>query len=205
MNRALVQKSMTTTGSLSALALRSASHQNRLPALSRYAGALSALQQPGNHHHQQQQYRSMSYVLDGMGGARGGGGSAWTWPVRKRNTIFNIVPQGYKYVVERFGKLHQIQDSGYFLAVPFVDSISYVIDIRERAMDIPPQAAITRDNVSVEVSGNLFVKFRDAEAAAYGALNPLYSVTQVRYIVRLFLIFFRFKILEQCLILSSVF
>ena len=46
------------------------------------------------------------------------------------------------------------------------------------ALDIPPQAAITRDNVSVEVSGNLFIQFVDAEKAAYGALNPLYSVTQ---------------------------
>jgi hypothetical protein len=126
------------------------------------------------------QKRALStYVLDGWGSS-GGGGSSSQWPVAKRNTIFNIVPQGQKYVVERFGKLHSIQDSGYFLAIPFVDEIAYVIDIRERAMDIPPQAAITRDNVSVEVAGNLFVKFQDASAAAYGALNPLYSVTQVR-------------------------
>lgn len=86
----------------------------------------------------------------------------------------------FRYVVERFGKLHSIEDSGWFLAVPFVDKIAYIIDIRERAMDIPPQSAITRDNVSVEVSGNLFVRFNDAERAAYGAFNPLYSVTQVR-------------------------
>ena len=102
------------------------------------------------------------------------------WPVTKSNTVFNIVPQGHKYVVERFGKLHSVEDSGWFLAIPFVDQIAYVIDIRERAMDIPPQSAITRDNVSVEVSGNLFIKFQDPVAAAYGALNPLYSVTQVR-------------------------
>lgn len=119
--------------------------------------------------------RSLSYVLDGFGGGDG----ASQWPITKNNTIFNIVPQGHKYVVERFGKLHAIQDSGWFLAIPLVDQISYVIDVRERAMDIPPQAAITRDNVSVEVSGNLFVKFHDAQAAAYGARNPLYSVTQV--------------------------
>ena len=55
---------------------------------------------------------------------------------------------------------------------------AYVIDVRERAIDIPPQSAITRDNVSVEVSGNLFVRFVDAEKAAYGARNPLYSVMQ---------------------------
>lgn len=129
----------------------------------------------------QLQRRHLSYVLDGWGGGRGGGGGGtWQWPVTKQNTIFNIVPQGHKYVVERFGKLHSVEDSGWFLAVPLVDQIAYVIDVRERAMDIPPQSAITRDNVSVEVSGNLFIKFQDPVAAAYGALNPLYSVTQVR-------------------------
>lgn len=123
--------------------------------------------------------RHLSYVLDGFRGGGGGAGSTWQWPVTKSNTIFNIVPQGHKYVIERFGKLHSVEDSGWFLAIPFVDQIAYVIDIRERAMDIPPQSAITRDNVSVEVSGNLFIKFQDPVAAAYGALNPLYSVTQV--------------------------
>jgi regulator of protease activity HflC (stomatin/prohibitin superfamily) len=117
-----------------------------------------------------------SYTFDNMAG--GGGGAAWNWPITHSNTVFNIVPQGYSYVVERFGKLHAIQESGWFLAIPFVDQINYVIDIRERALDIPPQSAITRDNVSVDVSGNLFVRFVDAKKAAYGAFNPLYSVTQ---------------------------
>jgi len=81
-------------------------------------------------------------------------------------------------VVERFGKLHSVEESGWFLAIPFVDSISYVIDLREKAIDIPPQSAITGDNVSVEVSGNLFIQFVDPEKAAYGAFNPLYSVVQ---------------------------
>lgn len=79
-------------------------------------------------------------------------------------------------VVERFGKMHHIHESGYFFAVPFVDNIAYVIDVRERAVDILPQSAITRDNVSVEVSGNLFVRIADPERAAYGARNPLYAV-----------------------------
>jgi len=67
----------------------------------------------------------------------------------------------------------------YFAFIIYISLLSaYVIDVRERAIDIPPQSAITRDNVSVEVSGNLFVRFVDAEKAAYGARNPLYSVMQ---------------------------
>ena len=79
-----------------------------------------------------------------MGG--GGGADMWEWPITKMNTIFNIVPQGHKYVVERFGKLNEVHESGWFIAIPLVDRIAYVIDVRERALDIAPQAAITRDN-----------------------------------------------------------
>lgn len=117
----------------------------------------------------------------GFGGGRYGRGDSsdvGLWPIRKNNTFLNIVPQGKRFVVERLGKLHQIEDSGYFFAIPFVDEIAYVIDIRERAIDIQPQAAITRDNVSVEVSGNLYVQFVDPQKAAYGARNPLYAVMQ---------------------------
>ncbi len=83
-------------------------------------------------------------------------------------------------VVERFGKLHSIHESGYFFAIPLVDTIAYVIDVRERAVDILPQSAITRDNVSVDVSGNLFVRVSDPERAAYGSRNPLHAVIMVR-------------------------
>uniref|UniRef100_A0A7S4RAI5 Band 7 domain-containing protein n=3 Tax=Ditylum brightwellii TaxID=49249 RepID=A0A7S4RAI5_9STRA len=100
------------------------------------------------------------------------------WPITKTNTFINIVPQGKRMVVERLGKMHAIHESGYFFAIPFIDHIAYVIDVRERAIDILPQSAITRDNVSVEVSGNLFVRVLDPERAAYGARNPLYAVMQ---------------------------
>lgn len=50
--------------------------------------------------------------------------------------------------------------------------------MREKALQIQPQAAITKDNVSVRVSGNLYCQFVDAERAAYGSNNPIYAVTQ---------------------------
>lgn len=129
-------------------------------------------------HHPSRMRAFSSYQLEGFGGRSLGGDSLWNWPVTKTNTIFNIVPQGHQYVVERLGKLHAIHDSGFFWAIPLIDRIAYVVDVRERALDIVPQAAITRDNVSVEVSGNLFLRFLDPQKAAYGAFNPLYSVTQ---------------------------
>lgn len=96
-----------------------------------------------------------SYIFDGVGG--GGAEDMWEWPITKINTIFNIVPQGHRYVVERFGKLNEVHESGWFLAIPLVDRIAYVIDVRERALDIAPQAAITRDNGAFLFQNSLYI------------------------------------------------
>jgi len=101
-----------------------------------------------------------------------------TWPREKRNTGFNVCPQGSRMVIERLGKFHDTKDGGWFVAIPFVDQIRFVVDMREKALNITPQSAITKDNVHVHVSGNLYCQFVDAEKAAYGSKNPIYAVKQ---------------------------
>jgi hypothetical protein len=44
--------------------------------------------------------------------------------------------------------------------------------MRETCIEIPSQTTITKDNVSVDVSGCIYVQFVDAERAAYVSLNP---------------------------------
>ena len=100
------------------------------------------------------------------------------WPVTKFNTILNTCPHGHRTIIERFGKFHEARDPGLFWAIPFVDKISYVIDMREKALAIQPQSTITKDNVSVDVSGNVYVRFVDAYKGSYGATNPLYATYQ---------------------------
>ena len=71
-------------------------------------------------------FSSMGSSSPGSGGGGGDGTGAFEvsrWPLTKSNTILNIVPQGKRFVVERFGKLSAIHDSGYFFAIPFVDNI----------------------------------------------------------------------------------
>ena len=101
-----------------------------------------------------------------------------SWPRSKPNTILNVCNQGEKMVIERLGKLHDIKEGGWFISIPLIDQIRYVIDMREKALAISPQACITKDNVSVHVSGNLYCQFTDAERAAYGSKNPVYAVKQ---------------------------
>jgi len=101
-----------------------------------------------------------------------------TWPRGKANTVLNICPQGEEMVVERLGKLHDVKAGGYFISIPFIDSIRFVVDMREKALLIMPQAAITKDNVHVKVSGNIYCQFNDSTKAAYGSKNPIYAVKQ---------------------------
>lgn len=100
------------------------------------------------------------------------------WPKAKSNTLLNVCPQGSKMVIERLGKFHSVQEGGWFMAIPLLDQIRFVVDMREKALSIAPQSAITKDNVHVHVSGNLYCQFVDAEKAAYGSKNPLYAVKQ---------------------------
>jgi regulator of protease activity HflC (stomatin/prohibitin superfamily) len=100
------------------------------------------------------------------------------WPRAKSNTVFNVCQEGEKMVVERLGKLHDIKNSGWFISLPVIDVIRFVIDMREKSLAIMPQACITKDNVHVQVSGNLYCQFTDPEKAAYGSKNPIYAVKQ---------------------------
>jgi len=50
--------------------------------------------------------------------------------------------------------------------------------MRERALEIHPQQAISRDNVSLSLDGVVFVRVVDPELCAYGARRPFFAVRQ---------------------------
>ncbi len=78
-----------------------------------------------------------------------------------------MVPQGYNYTVERFGKYVDTLGPGLGFLVPFVDRIGHKINMMERVMQVPSQEVITKDNAMVTVDGVAFYQVLDAAKAAY--------------------------------------
>ena len=90
-----------------------------------------------------------------------------------------FVPQNTALVVERFGKYRTTMEAGLNFLVPFIDRVAYNQTLKEQAVDVPSQGAITRDNISLVVDGVLYIKMVDPYKASYGVENYVYAVTQL--------------------------
>ncbi|MDR1545649.1 MAG: paraslipin [Deltaproteobacteria bacterium] len=82
-----------------------------------------------------------------------------------------VVPQNEAYVVERLGKYSGTLISGFHVLIPFIDRVAYRHTLKEQVIDVPPQICITRDNISVEVDGVLYMTVMDPQKASYGVGN----------------------------------
>ncbi len=90
-----------------------------------------------------------------------------------------VVPQKSAYIVERLGKYNATLEAGFHLLVPIIDRVAYKHSLKEQAVDVPPQMCITRDNISVEVDGILYLMVVDPAKASYGISNYLFASTQL--------------------------
>ena len=82
-----------------------------------------------------------------------------------------MVPQGYNYTVERFGRYTKTLHSGLSFIVPFIDRVGYKQNMMERVLPVPSQEVITRDNAMVTVDGVAFYQVMDAAKASYEVNN----------------------------------
>ena len=78
-----------------------------------------------------------------------------------------IVPQGFEYTVERFGRYTHTLRPGLNLIVPMVDRVGAKLNMMEQVLEVPNQEVITKDNAMVAVDGVVFSQVIDAAAAAY--------------------------------------
>lgn len=94
-------------------------------------------------------------------------------------TIFKgvrIVPQGYKWIVQRLGKYHTTLNPGLNFVIPYIDEVAYKITTKDIVLDIPSQEVITRDNAVLLMNAVAYINLTTPEKAVYGIENYTWAI-----------------------------
>lgn len=90
-----------------------------------------------------------------------------------------IVPQQEAWVIENLGRFDSVLEPGLNFLIPFIQRVAYKHTLKEQAFDVTRQTAITKDNVTLNIDGVLYMRITDAVNASYGVSDPYYAVLQL--------------------------
>ena len=82
-----------------------------------------------------------------------------------------VVPQGFEYTVEHFGKYTNTMSPGLHFLIPYMQGVGRKVNMMEQVFEVPSQDVITKDNAVVRVDGVVFFQVLDAAKAAYEVSN----------------------------------
>jgi len=87
----------------------------------------------------------------------------------------NQYERGIKFT---FGKFTKIAEPGWRIVLPIFQSMQKV-DIRVRAMDVPDQESLTKDNIPIRINAVIYFKVKDAANAILAVENFIYATSQL--------------------------
>ncbi|MYD79832.1 MAG: SPFH/Band 7/PHB domain protein [Gammaproteobacteria bacterium] len=88
-----------------------------------------------------------------------------------------VVPQGFHWTVERFGKYTRTITPGLNFLTPIVEAVGQKFNMMEQVLDIPAQDVISADNALVQTDAICYFQVLDAAKAAY-QINDLHLATR---------------------------
>ena len=94
-------------------------------------------------------------------------------------TIFKgvrIVPQGYKWIVQRLGKYHVTLTPGLSFVIPYIDDVAYKVTTKDIVLDIPSQEVISKDNAVLIMNAVAYINLTAPEKAVYGIENYTWAI-----------------------------
>ena len=92
--------------------------------------------------------------------------------------ILRQVNQYQKGVMFTLGKFTGIKEAGWRIVIPVFQSM-YKVDIRTKAVDVPDQEVITRDNIPVRINAVVYYKIVDAAKSVLAVEDYYYATSQV--------------------------
>jgi regulator of protease activity HflC (stomatin/prohibitin superfamily) len=103
-------------------------------------------------------------------------------------SLFFSVQEKQAVIIQRFGKFKRVVGPGWHWIWPFIDRkrkfregddmVDYV-DQRERAVDLPAQSVITKDNVQLSVDSMVYYQISDPQKAVYNIKDVITAVNHL--------------------------
>jgi len=87
----------------------------------------------------------------------------------------NEYQRGVKF---RLGRYVGVMNPGWRLIIPIIETMQKV-DVRVKAVDVPDQEAITRDNISTQINAVIYYKVSDAAKAIIEVEDYRWAVSQL--------------------------
>lgn len=91
----------------------------------------------------------------------------------------HFVPQNRGYVIYTMGRYDKTLGAGLNFIVPFIQKVAADRNLKEQSLDISSQSAITKDNITLDIDGILFMKVTDAGAATNNITDYKMAVVQL--------------------------